>query len=214
MFSLLFRARTSTHGRPVSILLPEFPMPRLRPPRRRKSHRHRPTRQVPAVSLARLAAPASRPSPNARVPRCTAHLPEDKILSILEHIHEGCGVLKDGASSRSIPIPSATSRASGEHARDAHDELVGPLASRPASSRWMRSGRSLPRRRRTAMRTTPRPVSRGLLGPRGVRPGAPARRLGSPGERTGESVQSWSPTSRSDWAAGLRADHDRRVYGL
>ena len=33
-------------------------------------------------------------------------------------------------------------------------------------------------------------------------------------ERTGESVRDWSPTSRSDWAAGLRADHDRRVYGL
>ena len=54
VFSLLFRARTSSHGRPVSILLPEFPMPRLRPPQRRKSHRHRPTRQVPAVSLALL----------------------------------------------------------------------------------------------------------------------------------------------------------------
>src|SRR4051794_39586298 len=49
VFSLLFRAHTSTHGRPLSILLPEFPMSRLRPPRRRKSHRHRPTRQAPAV---------------------------------------------------------------------------------------------------------------------------------------------------------------------
>ena len=59
-------------------------------------------------------------------PLYRAHLPEDKILSILEHIHEGCGVLKTASSwSRSIPIPSATTAAlSGEHARDAHDELV------------------------------------------------------------------------------------------
>src|SRR5262249_20260916 len=46
--------RASTHGRPLSVLLPEFPMPRPRPPRRRKPHRHRPTRKAPPVSPALL----------------------------------------------------------------------------------------------------------------------------------------------------------------
>ena len=125
MFSLLFRARTSSYGRPVSILLPEFPMPGLRPPRRRKSHRHRPTRQVPAVSLAllpHLPRPVLRTQGYPAVPR---HLPEDKILSILEHIHEGCGVLKTARLVKVHPdTVSHYSRASGAHARDAHDELV------------------------------------------------------------------------------------------
>src|ERR1700733_12132239 len=54
VFSLLFRAPTSNHGRPLALLLPEFPVPRLRPPRRRKSHRHRASGQDQAVSAALL----------------------------------------------------------------------------------------------------------------------------------------------------------------
>ena len=57
-------------------------------------------------------------------PLYRAHLPEDKILSILEHIHEGCGVLKTRAWSRSIPIPSATTAAPPRACPHAHDELV------------------------------------------------------------------------------------------
>ena len=58
-------------------------------------------------------------------PLYRAHLPEDKILSILEHIHEGCGVLKTVRLVKVHPdTVSHYSRASGAHARDAHDELV------------------------------------------------------------------------------------------
>ena len=58
-------------------------------------------------------------------PLYRAHLPEDKILSILEHIHEGCGVLKTAHLVKVHPdTVSHYSRASGAHARDAHDELV------------------------------------------------------------------------------------------
>ena len=59
------------------------------------------------------------------IPLYRAHLPEDKILSILEHIHEGCGVLKTARLVKVHPdTVSHYSRASGAHARDAHDELV------------------------------------------------------------------------------------------
>ena len=54
-----------------------------------------------------------------------AHLPEDKVLSILNHIAEGCGVLK---TSRLVHVHpdtvSRSSRAAGEHARARHDDLA------------------------------------------------------------------------------------------
>jgi IS1 family transposase/transposase-like protein len=58
-------------------------------------------------------------------PLYRAHLPEDKVLSILEHINEGCGVLKTARLVKVHPdTVSRYSRAAGEHARAAHDELV------------------------------------------------------------------------------------------
>jgi IS1 family transposase/transposase-like protein len=58
-------------------------------------------------------------------PLYRAHLPEEKILSILHHIAEGCGVLK---TARLVDVHPDTvihySRVAGEHARGAHDELV------------------------------------------------------------------------------------------
>src|SRR4051812_25367698 len=58
-------------------------------------------------------------------PLYRAHLPEDKVTSLLEHITEGCGVL---TTARLVQVPPDTvsrySRAAGEHARAAHDELV------------------------------------------------------------------------------------------
>src|ERR1700760_4331375 len=58
-------------------------------------------------------------------PLYRAHLPEHKVLSILEHVHEGCGVLKTARLVKVHPDPvSRYSRAAGEQARDAHDELV------------------------------------------------------------------------------------------
>ena len=58
-------------------------------------------------------------------PLYRAHLPEDKVPSILEHITEGCGVLKTARLVKVHPdTVSRYSRAAGEHARAAHDELV------------------------------------------------------------------------------------------
>src|SRR3981189_462176 len=58
-------------------------------------------------------------------PLYRAHLPEDRVNSILEHIHEGCGVLKTARLVKVHPdTVSRYSRAAGEHARAAHDELV------------------------------------------------------------------------------------------
>jgi IS1 family transposase/transposase-like protein len=58
-------------------------------------------------------------------PLYRAHLPEDKVLSILDHIHEGCGVLKTARLVKVHPdTVSRYSRTAGEHARAAHDDLV------------------------------------------------------------------------------------------
>jgi IS1 family transposase/transposase-like protein len=58
-------------------------------------------------------------------PLYRAHLPEDKILSILEHVHEGCGVRKTARLVKVHPdTVSRYSRVAGEHSRDAHDDLV------------------------------------------------------------------------------------------
>jgi IS1 family transposase/transposase-like protein len=58
-------------------------------------------------------------------PLYRAHLPEGKVFSILEHIHEGCGVLK---TARLVKVhPDTVSRyglTAGQHSRAAHDELV------------------------------------------------------------------------------------------
>ena len=59
-------------------------------------------------------------------PLYRAHLPEDKFASILEHVTEGCGVLKTARLVKVHPdTVSRYTRAAGEHARAAHDELVG-----------------------------------------------------------------------------------------
>ena len=52
-------------------------------------------------------------------------MPEDKVTSILEHIHEGCGVLKTARLVKVHPdTVSRYGRAAGDHSRAAHDELV------------------------------------------------------------------------------------------
>jgi len=52
-------------------------------------------------------------------------LPEEKAVSILEHVAEGCGVRKTG---RLVGVHRDTvmrySRLAGDHARELHDELV------------------------------------------------------------------------------------------
>jgi IS1 family transposase len=58
-------------------------------------------------------------------PLYRAHLPEDKVLSILEHVHEGGGVRKTARLVKVHPdTVSRYSRAAGDHSRNAHDDLV------------------------------------------------------------------------------------------
>ncbi|HYK10084.1 MAG TPA: hypothetical protein VEV39_04760 [Gemmatimonadales bacterium] len=58
-------------------------------------------------------------------PLYRAHLPEDKVTSILEHITEGCGVLKTARLVKVHPdTVSRYTRVAGAHARAAHDDLV------------------------------------------------------------------------------------------
>ncbi len=58
-------------------------------------------------------------------PLFRACLPQEKILSILAHIDEGCGVRKTG---RLVGVNKDTvvrySKLAGEHAKNLHDELV------------------------------------------------------------------------------------------
>ena len=58
-------------------------------------------------------------------PLYRAHLPEDQVTSILDHITEGCGVLKTARLVKVHPdTVSRYGRKAGEHSRAAHDELV------------------------------------------------------------------------------------------
>src|SRR6516165_4829679 len=58
-------------------------------------------------------------------PRYRAHWPEEKVASILEPITEGCGVLKTARLVKVHPdTVSRYTRAAGEPAAAAHDELV------------------------------------------------------------------------------------------
>ena len=67
----------------------------------------------------------SRFSERKGTPLYRAHLTEDKVASILEHVTEGCGVLKTARLVKVHPdTVSRYTRAAGEHARAAHDELV------------------------------------------------------------------------------------------
>ena len=58
-------------------------------------------------------------------PLSRAHLPEAKAVSVLEHLNEGCGVRQTG---RLVKVHRDTvmryGRLAGQHAHDAHDELV------------------------------------------------------------------------------------------
>ena len=62
--------------------------------------------------------------------RC--HLPEEKALAVLEHLDEGCGVRPTG---RLVGVHRDTvvrlARVAGQHAHDAHEELVAFSPSDP-----------------------------------------------------------------------------------
>ena len=60
------------------------------------------------------------------------HLPEEKARSVLHHLAEGCGVRQTG---RLVDVHrnsvSRLAKIAGQHARDAHDELVAFSPSDP-----------------------------------------------------------------------------------
>jgi hypothetical protein len=66
------------------------------------------------------------------------HLPDEKAHSVLEHLNDGCGVRQ---TSRLVKVHQRTvirlGRKAGEHAKAAHDELVGfsPLDDQTATRR-------------------------------------------------------------------------------
>ena len=75
----------------------------------------------------------SRFSERKGTPFFGARLPDERVLSVLQHIQEGCGVRK---TSRLVGVNTGTvvryCRLAGTHARALHDELV---ASSPGHSR-------------------------------------------------------------------------------
>ena len=75
--------------------------------------------------MLRCATCKSRFSERKGTPLFGATLPEEKIVSLLEHIDEGCGVRKTG---RLVGVHRDTvsrySRLAGDHALALHDELV------------------------------------------------------------------------------------------
>ena len=60
------------------------------------------------------------------------HLPEEKALAVLQHLDEGCGIRQTG---RLVGVDRNTvvrlARVAGQHAHDAHDELVAFSPSDP-----------------------------------------------------------------------------------
>jgi LacI family transcriptional regulator len=64
-----------------------------------------------------------------------ARLPQEKVLDVLEHLDEGCGVRK---TARLVGVATNTvtrySRLAGAHARDLHDELVAFSPGHPRSA--------------------------------------------------------------------------------
>jgi LacI family transcriptional regulator len=66
-----------------------------------------------------------RASERKGTPLFRCHLPEEKAISLLEHLDEGCGVRQTG---RLVKVHRDTvmryGRLAGQHAHDAHEELV------------------------------------------------------------------------------------------
>ena len=74
----------------------------------------------------------SRSSERKGTPLFHTHLPEEKARSVLQHLSEGCGVRQTG---RLVEVHRDSvvrlAKLAGQHARDAHDELVAFSPSDP-----------------------------------------------------------------------------------
>jgi LacI family transcriptional regulator len=76
----------------------------------------------------------SRFSERKGTPLFHSHLPAEKARSVLQHLSEGCGVRQTG---RLVEVHRDSvvrlAKRAGQHARDAHDELVAFSPSDPRS---------------------------------------------------------------------------------
>ena len=90
------------------------------------------TASTSSIRLLYCNACKARFSERKGTPLFHCHLPEEKALAVLEHLDEGCGVRQTG---RLVGVHRDTvvrlARAAGEHAHDAHDELVAFSPSDP-----------------------------------------------------------------------------------
>jgi|SRR3954468_904867 len=67
----------------------------------------------------------SRSSERKGTPLFDSRLPPEKVVSVLEHIAEGCGVRQTGRPCKvNRNTVGRLSRLAGTHARDLHDEVV------------------------------------------------------------------------------------------
>jgi hypothetical protein len=134
----------------------------------------------------------ARCSERKGTPLYRAHLPEDQATSILEHINEGCGVLRTARLVKVHPdTVSRYGRAAGAQARAAHDEGV---AHSPETRELQmdEKGSFVAKQEKNCDEDDPEDQFRGDCGDHVAFD--PEHRLVVaviPGERTAESVQEW-----------------------
>ncbi len=96
-----------------------------------------------------------------------AHLDEDKIVSVLQHIQEECGVrsttrLTGGGVTKETVV--RYNKLEGRHSKDLHDEWVAFSPLRPGKASSMRNGLSSARKRSTVIRSIRRMRIRATTG--------------------------------------------------
>jgi len=64
-----------------------------------------------------------------------SHLPVEKVVSILEHVHEGCGMRQTGRLEKTKEDTVIRyARRAGQHARTLHEQLVAFSPSNPGTT--------------------------------------------------------------------------------
>ena len=151
-------------------------------------------------------------------PLFDAHLPPEKVESVLEHVAEGCGVRQTGRLCRVEPQhrrPLQPPRRRARPRRSTTSWWLFPPG--PARSSSMRSGRSSPRRRSNCDRDDPADDRKGDCWDHvALRPRAPAgRRASCPASGRPRTPRRWSGTSsRRTGRPADEPDDQRRLPGL
>ena len=169
------------------------------------------------ISACSSAAPARSGSPSAREPSSTARTCQSRRSSrswSTSARGAACGRPGGCCASRRTRS-SATPAGPATHAGRLHEELVAFSPSDPRGA----DGREVVVRRQEGgelRRGRPGDHPRGLLGPRGVRPGAPAgaRRRDRQTQRDARSWQLLRTGEDATAGPGAPAGHQRRVYAV